>query len=146
MAGVVDPDYTGNLGVVLHNFGSTPQTIQRGDRIAQLIPEKAALPDIKLVKSLKPTERGSNGFGSTEAKMKTMTDKIHNPSVPILPSVLVPTEKRRQAAPAAKAVMDADLDIPEDDKERAAAAAERAVMEVEAVMLNKIETDLQVYF
>ena len=48
IAGVVDPDYTGNIGVVLHNFGTTEQKIVRGERMAQLIPEKDDLPKIKL--------------------------------------------------------------------------------------------------
>ena len=37
MAGVIDPDYRGELKVLLHNFGPTTQTIEATQRIAQLI-------------------------------------------------------------------------------------------------------------
>ena len=122
MAGVIDPDYTGTIGVVLHNFGSEDQTIKHGDRIAQLIPEKADLPHIRVVESLKPTKRGSNGFGSTEDKEKAHQKE---PPQPTIPPPTLP---------------------PEADKRQAAAAAAKAVLEVEEVMLNKIASDLQVYF
>ena len=35
--GTIDPDYRGEVKVVLHNFGAEPFVIRRGDRIAQLI-------------------------------------------------------------------------------------------------------------
>lgn len=40
MAGVIDPDYTGIVGVVLVNLGDAPFQINVGDRIAQLIFER----------------------------------------------------------------------------------------------------------
>ena len=40
MAGVIDPDYTGIVGVVLVNLGDAPFEISVGDRIAQLIFER----------------------------------------------------------------------------------------------------------
>jgi len=46
LAGVVDPDYTGNIVVVLRNFGTAPQSFSRGDKIAQLIVEQARTPSI----------------------------------------------------------------------------------------------------
>ncbi len=61
LTGVIDPDYTGNIGVVLHNFGDTPQTFHRGDHIAQLIPEKLDMPEIRVVDRIASTERGSDG-------------------------------------------------------------------------------------
>ena len=39
-AGVIDADYTGNVGVVLFNHNTTPFHVRTGDRIAQLILEK----------------------------------------------------------------------------------------------------------
>ena len=66
-AGVVDQDYTGNLGVVLFNHDAKDFEIKKGDRIAQLICEKIEYPDIEEVPSLNSTERGSGGFGSTGA-------------------------------------------------------------------------------
>lgn len=64
-AGVIDSDYRGPLGVVLFNFGDNAFEIKVGDRIAQLIIEKIATPDVVDVASLNETERGAGGFGST---------------------------------------------------------------------------------
>ncbi|CDW53580.1 Deoxyuridine triphosphatase [Trichuris trichiura] len=64
-AGVIDEDYRGNVGVVLFNFGKDKFRVQRGDRIAQLICEKIAYPDLIVEKLLDATDRGANGFGST---------------------------------------------------------------------------------
>lgn len=64
-AGVIDPDFRGNVGVVLFNFRNEPFHISRGDRIAQLICEKAEFPTLEIVDSLEETGRGSGGFGST---------------------------------------------------------------------------------
>ena len=60
LAGVIDPDYTGNVSVVLHNFGSDSQKIQPGDKIAQLIFEKIKIPKVKKVDQLEDTERGDS--------------------------------------------------------------------------------------
>jgi len=64
-AGVIDQDYTGNVGVVLFNHAQTDFEIKKGDRIAQLICEKIEYPEIEEVTSLNSTERGEGGFGST---------------------------------------------------------------------------------
>lgn len=64
-AGVIDEDYRGNVGVVLFNHGPEPFIVERGDRIAQLICERIAYPELEEVKSLSETERGVGGFGST---------------------------------------------------------------------------------
>lgn len=64
-AGVIDPDHTGTLKVVLHNFGTTAFTVNQGDRIAQLILEKYNSAHIQKDYSIHTTERGVNGFGST---------------------------------------------------------------------------------
>ena len=64
-AGVVDRDSTGNVCVVLFNHAPTDFSIQKGDRIAQLICEKIKYADIKEKTSLKKTKRGESGFGST---------------------------------------------------------------------------------
>lgn len=64
-AGVIDQDYTGNVGVVLFNHGQTEFVIKKGDRIAQLVCEKISYPEIEEVPSLNSTERGEGGFGST---------------------------------------------------------------------------------
>ena len=63
--GVIDPVYTGELIVVLHNNKNTPYEVALGDRIAQIVLLKYITPTPKLVQSLKPTARGAGAFGST---------------------------------------------------------------------------------
>lgn len=64
-AGVIDSGYRGEIKIHLHNFGDTPVTFKKGDRIAQIIILKHESPVFELVKSLDETERGVNGFGHT---------------------------------------------------------------------------------
>ena len=64
-AGVIDPDYTGEIKVVLFNHGENDFEIKRGDRIAQLVLERCETPPIKEIEIIEETERGSGGFGST---------------------------------------------------------------------------------
>ena len=64
-AGVVDRDYTGNVGVVLFNHGQEDYVIKRGDRVAQLVCEKIAYPELEECRQLEETQRGQGGFGST---------------------------------------------------------------------------------
>lgn len=63
--GVIDSDFTGEIGVVLINLGGEDFNIYPDDRIAQLVIEK--LPPIVLRETdqLDDTERGEGGFGST---------------------------------------------------------------------------------
>lgn len=66
MAGVVDEDYRGTIGVLLFNSDSAPFKISHGDRIAQGVIETiASLSGWEAVESLPQTLRGVNGFGST---------------------------------------------------------------------------------
>ena len=55
MAGVIDPDYTGEVKVILHNFGKEKQIIQPQQKIAQLILESVATPTVTIVESLATT-------------------------------------------------------------------------------------------
>ncbi|GLC56936.1 hypothetical protein PLESTB_001165300 [Pleodorina starrii] len=64
-AGVIDEDYRGNVGVLLFNHSDSDFPIKVGDRIAQLVLEKIATPDVEEVEELDATERGANGYGST---------------------------------------------------------------------------------
>jgi len=64
-AGVVDPDYTGEIKVVLFNHGDKDFEIKKGDRIAQLVLERCETPDIQEIGAVEETDRGSGGFGST---------------------------------------------------------------------------------
>ena len=63
-AGVIDPNYMGEIMVLLINTASHVYSILRGDPIAQLILEKVSLPVLKMVKELPPTARGAQGCGS----------------------------------------------------------------------------------
>jgi len=66
LAGVVDPDYTGELKVVLVNTDlRVPFFIKPGYRIAQLILECFVATDVVETNQLPTTERGADGFGST---------------------------------------------------------------------------------
>jgi len=67
-AGVIDPDYRGTIKVLLFNLGKDMFVVQKGDRIAQLIFEKADTPVFAECSSLDGTERGEGGFGSTNTK------------------------------------------------------------------------------
>ena len=64
-AGVIDPDYRGNVRVVVFNHSRDSIDVTKGDRIAQLILEKVSVFPLKEVFSLDDTERGVGGFGST---------------------------------------------------------------------------------
>ncbi len=64
--GTIDSDYRGELHVILQNLGDAPFTLQRGDRIAQLVVAPVARVEwreVEHVKSLGDTERGGSGFG-----------------------------------------------------------------------------------
>ena len=62
-AGVIDPDYTGPIKVILYNFGDQPHNVNPGDSVAQIILEKAALPILEEVQELPLTSRENQGFG-----------------------------------------------------------------------------------
>ena len=64
-AGVVDPDYTGSVHMLLLNLSSQDHAIEVNHLIAQLILEKVAYPILCKVPQMLPTEHGANGFGST---------------------------------------------------------------------------------
>ena len=63
--GVVDSDYRGEFFVPLHNHGSVPQTIEPGDRIAQMILTPYLTANFIEADTLSDTVRGEGGFGST---------------------------------------------------------------------------------
>ena len=62
-AGVIDPDYMGEIMVLLINTASHVHPINKGDPIAQLILEKVSIPILKEVTELPPTTRGAHGCG-----------------------------------------------------------------------------------
>jgi dUTP pyrophosphatase len=63
--GLVDPEYRGELRVILVNLGAEPFAGHAGDRIAQLLLVPFAAPVVRLVDELAATERGEDGFGSS---------------------------------------------------------------------------------
>ena len=63
--GTIDSDYRGEVMVILHNSGTMPLNINRGDRIAQLVIAPVVNLPIVEVEELDQTERGSGGMGST---------------------------------------------------------------------------------
>lgn len=63
--GTIDPDYRGELKVILWNAGDAVFRIERGDRIAQLVVTRFERVALEEVTRLDDTERGAGGFGST---------------------------------------------------------------------------------
>lgn len=64
-AGVIDSGFRGEWAVILINHGKKLYKIEKGDRIAQAIISPAPQVEIQEVKTLKKSERGKSGFGST---------------------------------------------------------------------------------
>ena len=63
--GTIDADYRGELQVLLVNLGQQPLTLQRGDRIAQLVIAPVVRVAPAEVAELPLTQRGEGGFGHT---------------------------------------------------------------------------------
>ena len=66
--GVVDSDYRGEIKVALHNHGKEAQTVERGERIAQMVIAPYLSVNYEEADALSETERGEGGFGSTGRK------------------------------------------------------------------------------
>ena len=63
--GTIDSDYRGEVGVILINLSGSPQTINPGDRVAQMVFAKHERAEIESTEELSSTDRGEGGFGST---------------------------------------------------------------------------------
>lgn len=63
--GIVDPDYTGEIKVILTNVGLLPQYFRHGDRIAQALVTPFSSVSLREVTSFPPSIRGEKGFGSS---------------------------------------------------------------------------------
>ena len=63
--GVIDSDYRGEIRVVLLNHSGQAQTVQPGERIAQMIITPVLTPAYTETEDLTDTDRGTGGFGST---------------------------------------------------------------------------------
>ena len=66
--GVVDADYRGEVMVALHNHGKEAQTVEAGERIAQMIIAPFVAVNYIFSDELDDTVRGVGGFGSTGRK------------------------------------------------------------------------------
>src|SRR3546814_6930223 len=65
LAGVIDSDYRGEIGIILLNTSDQPFVIQHGDRVAQFIIEQAPQVDIRELDDMTSSDSGAGGFGST---------------------------------------------------------------------------------
>lgn len=63
--GTIDADYRGEVKIGLINLGRKPYTVQRGDRIAQLVLAPVCRAEISVVTELEETARNTGGFGHT---------------------------------------------------------------------------------
>lgn len=63
--GIIDSHYRGEIRVLLQNHSEEDQTLEGGERIAQLLILPCASPSFELVSELSETARGAGGFGST---------------------------------------------------------------------------------
>ncbi|KAG6470144.1 hypothetical protein ZIOFF_071201 [Zingiber officinale] len=79
-AGVIDSDYRGEVQVLLFNRTSLPILITSQQDIAQLILGKIAMPEVYEVPHLSYTERGEQGFGSTDQHSEKLAVLVENDS------------------------------------------------------------------
>ena len=63
--GTIDPDYRGEIKVLLVNLGAEPFEVTRGMRIAQLVVTPVLAVELEEVSALLASVRGENGMGST---------------------------------------------------------------------------------
>jgi dUTP diphosphatase len=63
--GTVDSDYRGEIRLIVINHGQAPYTIQRGDRIGQMVVGRVLRVSLEEVSKLPESERNAGGFGHT---------------------------------------------------------------------------------
>jgi len=66
IAGVIDNGYRGEIKVAIVNLSGRPQKVEKGERIAQLVPVILYPYDIQEADALSKTQRGEGGFGSSD--------------------------------------------------------------------------------
>jgi len=64
--GTIDPDYRGEVKVILYNFGKEDFVIKKHTRIAQMIISKFENVEFTEADELSDTQRSSGGFGHTK--------------------------------------------------------------------------------
>jgi len=63
--GLIDPGYRGEIGVMVENHSTETLTIKAGDKVAQLVLERATQARFELASDLDASARGAGGWGST---------------------------------------------------------------------------------
>jgi len=66
--GTVDADYRGEVKILLINHGTEAFTVNRGERIAQMVVAPVTQAAFEIVETLSETARGAGGYGSTGVK------------------------------------------------------------------------------
>ncbi len=66
--GVIDADYRGEIMICLHNHSQNEQTVEAGERIAQMVIAPFLSVEYEETEELSETVRGEGGFGSTGTK------------------------------------------------------------------------------
>ncbi len=63
--GTIDPDYRGEIAIILINHGTEPFFVKSGERIAQMVFSRFVRAEFTEVSELGKTMRGEGGFGHT---------------------------------------------------------------------------------
>jgi dUTP pyrophosphatase len=66
--GTIDPDYRGEIKVIMVNLSDVPFTLEPGERIAQMVIARFEHITWNEVETLSETQRGEGGFGHTGVK------------------------------------------------------------------------------
>jgi len=66
--GTIDSDYRGEIQIIAINLGQEPITIERGQRIAQMVIQRVIRAKWREVEELPPSRREAGGFGHTDEK------------------------------------------------------------------------------
>nr|AYD60109.1 ORF3 protein [Dioscorea bacilliform RT virus]AYD60112.1 ORF3 protein [Dioscorea bacilliform RT virus] len=74
--GVIDPDYTGEIQILLNNNTRSSIPILKGTFVAQIILHHVAIPDVREVAQLTPTLRNSRGFGVLTAESSNLVTRV----------------------------------------------------------------------
>lgn len=76
--GVIDENYRGSIRVKLYNHGKKPYMIRKGQKIIQGIVQPYLAPEIEVADALTDTDRGVDGFGSTDPFTSRVNQTLKN--------------------------------------------------------------------